>query len=80
MTGTVIPVDQVRGWEAGRFVGRVVAAENGIVLQQVSAAKVIAHRIPGPLPKEPFLNITYRAGAPSVEPGVARSRGNDRAR
>lgn len=80
VTGTVIPVEQVRGWEAGRFVGRVVAAENGIVLQQVSAAKVIAHRIPGPLPKEPFLNITYRAGAPSVEPGVARSRGTDRAR
>lgn len=77
---TVIPVDQVRGWEAGRFLGRVVAAENGIVLQQVSAAKVIAHRLPGPLPADPFLSITYRAGTPHVEPGVARSRGADRSR
>lgn len=77
---TVIPVDQVKGWDAGRFVGRVVASENGLVLQQVSAAKVIAHRIPGALPAEPFLSITYRSGAPHVEPGVARSRGADRNR
>jgi antirestriction protein ArdC len=77
---TVIPVDQVKGWEAGRFLGRVVASDKGIVLQQVSASKVIAHRVPGALPAEPFLSITYRAGTPHVEPGVARSRGPDRAR